>query len=102
MNLANGDAYAHANSAGKLDEVTCRNIVSGEIGRESVDRVANAVVFRVAELCARIEHHGTICAAPLILARVRVTNSVMKGEAQGFVNVLTALLVEQVLLKVVT
>lgn len=75
--------------------------MAGEEWRKRVNRVVNTVVRRKVRLDVREQDHGAVSAGTLELASLGKTDRVVESETEGFVHILTALAVKQVLLEVV-
>ena len=90
----------HSGSASELDQVTRSNVVARQERRKGINRVVDTRIFREVNLGVGENDHGSIGT---------VSNEVRQGEAdrvverqaEGLVDVLTALAIEQVRLQVV-
>ena len=69
--------------------------------REGIDRVVNTSVRGEVGLDLREEDHRAISASTIELAGKGETNSIVEGQTEGLVDVLTALTVEKIRLQVI-
>ena len=89
-----------SNGSSELDKVTSSDQVTSEERRERVHRVVDTSIGSKVGLDVREQDHRAVSTSTLELARLGEADSIVEGQTEGLVDVLTALAIEQVLLQV--
>lgn len=92
-------AVGDSDSTRELDQVTSSDAELLKERLEVVDSIIDTVVSGVLELGVVEEHDGAVSSSTLELAAGREANGVVEGETKGLMGILSALVVELVLLQ---
>jgi len=106
LELRSTRALTHSNGTGELNEVTSGDVVVGQDGEQEVDRIDDTDVSEEEGLDGREKERRTISTTATEFAfpgqRGRECNGIVESETECFVNLFTALVVENVVQQVIS
>lgn len=93
-------AVRQTERSGELDKIASGDEVAGQERCERVDTIVSPRVLGESGL-NREEEDGAVGTSALKLARLREGDTIVEGQTEGFVDILTALAIKEVLLQVI-